>query len=405
MPALKLEQVTKVYGGGVLAVDEVDLDVADGEVLVLLGPSGCGKTTILRLIAGLEEATAGVLWLGKDRANDLQPRERNVAMVFQQGALYPHLTVWDNLAFPLQVGGETELSVVNAKVREMAYGLGLGEKLARKPSQLSGGERQRVAIGRALIRGKPTVLLMDEPLASLDIGLRNDLRAEIASLVRSLHLTTVYVTHDQAEALALADRIAVLRDGRIEDVGSPARVYSDPATAFVASFMGAPPSNLVWATIWVRNGDRVMIDFGGQQLELPWSEPRSELLTPYHGQPVIVSIRPEVVSPAPAMTPATGQGGAGRSTLHGKISALEYYGHDWLARVDAGLRLVDSEAVQPQESHGHHRGASLLVRVHSLSGWQSGQEVDIVVDVPGIHVFDSSGNRIDRMPVGRAAMH
>ena len=405
MSALKLDRVSKVYGGSVLAVEDLDLDVYDGEVLVLLGPSGCGKTTILRLIAGLEEATSGDLWLGGERANDLQPRERNIAMVFQQGALYPHMTVWENIAFPLQVAGETDLSLVNEKVREMAYGLGIGEKLARKPSQLSGGERQRVAMGRALIRGEPTVLLMDEPLASLDIGLRNGLRAEIASLVRSLHLTTVYVTHDQAEALALADRIAVLRDGKVEDVGTPARVYGDPATAFVASFMGAPPANLAWATIWVVNGDRVVIDFGQQHLELPWSEPRSELLTPYHGQAVIVSIRPEALAPARA----SARDDPAASLLHGKVSALEYYGHDWLARLDAGLRPVDIDAVRarhpdPQVSHSHHRGASLLVRVGSLQGWISGQEVDVAVDVPGIHVFDSRGRRIDRMPVGRAAM-
>jgi multiple sugar transport system ATP-binding protein len=404
--ALKLDRVTKIYRGGVLAVDELDLDVRDGEVLVLLGPSGCGKTTILRLIAGLEEATSGDLWLDGERANDLQPRERNVAMVFQQGALYPHLTVWENIAFPLRIGGETDLSAVNDKVREMAFGLGIGEKLARRPSQLSGGERQRVAMGRALIRGEPAALLMDEPLASLDIGLRNGLRAEIAALVRSLHLTTVYVTHDQAEALALADRIVVLRDGRVEDVGSPGRVYRDPATAFVASFMGAPPSNLAWATIWVLNGDRVVIDFGQQKLELPWSDPRSEMLTPQHGQPVIVSIRPEALTPA-------GDDSA-KFVLRGKVSALEYYGHDWLARVDAGLRLVDMDAVRARrygdpepgslDSHPHHRGASLLVRVGALRGWVSGQEVSVAVDVTGIQIFDSWGRRIDRMPVGLEAL-
>jgi multiple sugar transport system ATP-binding protein len=397
--ALRLDRITKVYSGGVLAVDDLDLEIADGEVLVLLGPSGCGKTTILRLIAGLEEATSGDLWLDGERANDLQPRERNIAMVFQHGALYPHMTVWENIAFPLQMAGETDLSLVNAKVRSVAYGLGIAEKLARRPSQLSGGERQRVAMGRALIRGEPTVLLMDEPLASLDIALRNGLRAEIAALVRSLHLTTVYVTHDQAEALALADRIVVLADGKVEDVGAPARVYRDPATAFVASFMGSPPSNLAWARIWVTNGERVVIDFGEQQLELPWSDPRSELLTPHHSQPVIVSMRPDALTPAPEH--------AARSVLRGKITALEYYGHDWLARLDAGLQPVDIDAIRsrPQpNSAGHHRGASLLVRVDALGGWRSGQEVGVVVDVPGIHIFDSSGRRIDPMLVGRAAM-
>jgi multiple sugar transport system ATP-binding protein len=213
-------------------------------------------------------------------------------MVFQHGALYPHLTVRDNLAFPLRMGRGAGKQDHQAKVLEIARGLGIEDTLDRRPAMLSGGERQRVAIGRALIRGEPEVLLMDEPLASLDASLRVDLRGEIELLVRSLRLTTVYVTHDQVEALALADRIAVLRDGKLEDIGSPATIYTDPATAFVAAFLGSPPINMVSATIWVEIGDRIVIDFGPQYLCLPWSDPRSESLTPYHGQAVTVGIRP-----------------------------------------------------------------------------------------------------------------
>jgi multiple sugar transport system ATP-binding protein len=418
--AVVLDRVTKIYDGGVLAVNEVELEVRDGELLVLLGPSGCGKTTLLRLIAGLEEVTSGDLWLSGRRANDLQPQERNVAMVFQHGALYPHLTVRENIAFPLKTAGETDHAAIDARVREMAHGLGIEHKLNRRPSMLSGGERQRVAMGRALIRGEPTVLLMDEPLASLDVSLRNDLRAEIGGLVRSLHLTTVYVTHDQAEALSLADRIAVIRDGAVEDIGTPSRVYSDPATAFVAAFMGAPPTNLAWATVWVVNGERVIIDFGGQRLELPWTDVRAEALTPYHGQPVIVGIRPDALIPSQATE--------GSSLLHGKISELDYFGHEWLARLDAGLRLADIDllgsrrrtgaagdgavAPHPQHSagkraetgehhdghHGEHRGASLLIRLGSPRGWATGQEVTVAVDVPSIHIFDARGRRIDAVP-------
>jgi multiple sugar transport system ATP-binding protein len=338
--AVVLDQVSKTYDGGVLAVDGVDLKVADGELLVLLGPSGCGKTTILRLIAGLEQITAGDLWLDGEYANDRPPQRRNIAMVFQHGALYPHLTVAENLAFPLETAGEEDREAIDARVREMAHGLGLDAKLDRRPAVLSGGERQRVAMGRALIRGTPTVLLMDEPLASLDVALRADLRAEIGGLVRSMHLTTVYVTHDQSEALSLADRIVVLRDGQIEDVGPPGRVYEDPATAFVAAFMGSPPINLAWGKVWIVNGDRVIVDLGRQRLELPWTDPRSESLTPYHGQSVIVGIRPEALLPGP--------GGPAGTVLSGRVSALEFYGHEWLARLDAGLRPVDLDLLRPR---------------------------------------------------------
>jgi multiple sugar transport system ATP-binding protein len=419
--AVKLDRVTKIYGGGVLAVDDLSLEVEDGELLVLLGPSGCGKSTILRMIAGLEDVTSGDVWLGGERVNDVPTQQRNIAMVFQHGALYQHLTVAKNMAFPLEMVGEIGQSAIDAQVHEMAHGLGLDEKLARRPRMLSGGERQRVAMGRALIRGGPAALLMDEPLASLDVSLRNELRAEIGALVRSQDLTTIYVTHDQAEALALADRIVVIRDGRVEDVGAPSRVYHNPATAFVAAFMGTPPINLVWATIWVENGKRVIIDFGAQRLELPWAGPRSESLTLYHGQPIIVGIRPEALLP-----PRASRSG---SQLRGKISALEYGGHEWLGRLDAGLRLVDVDEVrarplppdpparrtarpwhrdtgyaadgsrETENPRGGHRSASLLVRLGAPHGWKIGREVSVIVDVPRIHLFDSCGRRIDAVPV------
>ncbi len=233
MTALMLDRVSKIYDGGVLAVEDVSLAAEHGELLVLVGPSGCGKTTVLRMIAGLEEPTRGEVWLGGELATGLPPQERNVAMVFQHGALYPHRSVRGNLAFPLDIAG-MEQPAIDARIDEMAHGLGIAATLERWPGRLSGGERQRVAMGRALIRGDPHVLLMDEPLASLDVGLRSGLRAEITALVRSMQLTTVYVTHDQAEALAMADRVAVMRDGAIEDVGPPMRVYQEPATAFTA---------------------------------------------------------------------------------------------------------------------------------------------------------------------------
>jgi multiple sugar transport system ATP-binding protein len=425
MSAVAVDHVTKVFDGGVLAVDDVSLGVDPGELLVLLGPSGCGKTTILRMIAGLEDPTSGRVVLDGHVANEVPPHERNVAMVFQDHALYPHLTVWDNLAFPLRISGLIDENTISDRIREIAHGLEIEETLGRKPAMLSGGQRQRVAMGRALIRGKPAVLLMDEPLASLDVGLRNDLRAEIAMLIRALKLTTIYVTHDQVEALTLADRIVVMRDGAIEDAGTADRIYHDPGTAFVAAFLGSPPVNLVWATVWVVNGDRVVIDFGTQHLDLGWNESRSEPLTPYHGQPVIVGIRPENL--IPSQTSADGRG------LRGRIGSLEYHGHQWLARLEVGFRPVDLNRVRtrplrppspparrgrhgrmaddadlrgadraaetdpaPQDHHGEHRNAHLLVRLDSPQGWVIGQEATVAVDVPHIYVFAADGRRIGR---------
>lgn len=398
MPAVVLDRVSKSYDGDVLAVKDVSLEVSPGELLVLLGPSGCGKTTILRLVAGLEEPTSGDLWLDGQLVNNVAPQQRNIAMVFQHGALYPHLTVRQNLAFPLEAAGETDRAIIDRRVDEVAGALDIDTELDRKPSMLSGGEGQRVAMGRALIRGKPAVLLMDEPLASLDVGLRNGLRAEIASLIRSMGLTTIYVTHDQSEALSMADRVVVLRDGMVEDIGTPDRVYSEPATAFVGGFMGAPPINLVWATIWLENGKRVTIDFGAQQLALPWAEPRAGELTMHHGRPVIVGIRPEALSQAGA--------DASRARLHGRITGLEYYGHEWLARLDAGLRPADLDEVRAHRRAiisgeqispylGEHRSASLLVRVDEPGAWTPGKEVGVDVDLSRLQIFDAYGRRIE----------
>jgi len=394
MAAVVLDHISKMYDGGVLAVDDLSIDVADGELLVLLGPSGCGKTSTLRIVAGLEEVTSGDVWLGGELANDIPPYLRGIAMVFQSGALYPHMTVRGNLAFPLETEGTAGKQEIAGRVLEIAHGLGIEGMLDRRPDMLSGGERQRVAMGRALMRGSPKVLLMDEPLASLDAALRAGLRAEIGALVRSLGLTTLYVTHDQIEALTLADRIAVMRGGKLEDIGSPTRIYEDPATAFTAAFLGSPPINLASATIWVEIGARIVIDFGTQTLSLPWSDSRSDRLTPYHGQSVIAGIRPDVLTPA--------RSDDGAATLRGRVYSLEYHGHEWLARLEMGLHLVDIGMASTPEPGGHRR-ANLLVRLDSPRGWSAGQEVSVAVDVPKVFFFDMDGRRIDSSPLLRPA--
>jgi multiple sugar transport system ATP-binding protein len=394
MAAVVLDHVSKVYDNGVTAVEDLQLEIAEGELLVLLGPSGCGKTTTLRIVAGLEELSSGTVWLDGEVANDLPPHLRNVAMVFQSGALYPHLSVRENIAFPLKTAGISDKRELADRVLEVARGLGIEQTLDRRPHMLSGGERQRVAMGRALVRGDPRVLLMDEPLASLDAALRGGLRAEIGSLIRSLRLTTIYVTHDQVEALTLADRIAVMRDGRLEDIGSPTKIYQDPATAFVAAFLGSPPINLAAARIWMEIGERIVIDFGTQELSLPWTDPRSPALTPYHGQAVIAGLRPDVLTPTDQAD--------GDAVLRGRLVSLEFHGHEWLARLEMGMRPVDTGASTPQQ--GGHRRADLLVRLDSPRGdWSTGREVGVAVDVPQVFFFDTDGNRIDSSPMRRPA--
>ncbi len=303
MTDVVLDRVTKVYPGGTRAVNDLRLHIRDGELFVLLGPSGCGKSTILRMIAGLEWITSGELWLGGAYANDLGPRERNVAMVFQNGALYPHRSVRGNLSFPLELS-HGDPARTKERVVELAKALGIESMLDRLPGTLSGGQRQRVAMGRAVIR-EPSIFLMDEPLSNLDASLRSELRMEIGGLVRSLGVTTLYVTHDQTEALTLADRMAILRDGTLQDVGTPQQLYADPATMFVATFLSSPPINLLRAIAFASQDEGIILDFGTQRLVIPWTDPRAPSFMAAHGLPVVVGIRADALTPAaPTAAPA-----------------------------------------------------------------------------------------------------
>src|SRR5947199_7315507 len=257
MAAITLKNIVKTYGDGFPAVNDVSLDIGDGELMILVGPSGCGKSTLLRMIAGLEDITSGELRIGDERANDRAPRERNLAMVFQNYALYPHLTVFENIAFPLRLRKRYGEDEIRAKVEAAAKTLELTEHLGRKPSQLSGGQRQRVAMGRAIVR-EANAFLFDEPLSNLDAKLRGQMRTEISRLQRRLGITTVYVTHDQTEAMTLGDRVAVLRKGVLQQVASPRELYEAPVNLFVAGFIGSPPMNFLPATL---EGDRLKLPF------------------------------------------------------------------------------------------------------------------------------------------------
>ena len=290
----KGEEVRKtnlqITAEGVVAVQEFNLEIADKEFVVLVGPSGCGKSTTLRMIAGLEEITAGELWIGDKLMNNVEPKDRDIAMVFQNYALYPHMTVYENMAFSLKLK-KTPKDVIDRKVREAAEILDITEYLGRKPKALSGGQRQRVAIGRAIVRD-PAVFLMDEPLSNLDAKLRNQMRAEIIKLRQRIDTTFVYVTHDQTEAMTLGDRIVIMRDGFIQQIGTPQEVFDHPANLFVAGFIGTPQMNLFDARL-TKNGDKYAVEVGGISVEL--SEDKQTRLNAKNVAPqeVTLGVRPD----------------------------------------------------------------------------------------------------------------
>ena len=288
MAEVLLKDITKVYDGGVKAVDKVNIEVKDKEFVVLVGPSGCGKSTTLRMIAGLEDITDGDLFIGGKRMNDEAPKDRDIAMVFQNYALYPHMTVYDNMAFGLKIRKFAKAEI-DARVKEAAQILDIEELLDRKPKALSGGQRQRVAVGRAIVR-KPKVFLFDEPLSNLDAKLRVQMRAEISSLHTRLQATMVYVTHDQIEAMTMGDKIVVMKSGVIQQIGSPLKLYNDPINRFVAGFIGSPPMNITPVNI-VEEGGRIIAKEDGLTVVVP--NEREDALKPYIGKRVYLGVRPE----------------------------------------------------------------------------------------------------------------
>ncbi|MEU7615706.1 ABC transporter ATP-binding protein [Micromonospora rifamycinica] len=430
MTTVALKDVTKVFPDGTVAVDNVSLDVVDGEFMVLLGPSGCGKSTVLRMIAGLAEPTTGAVMLDGEVANDLPPRDRRIAMVFQDFALYPHMSVGDNIGFPLKLSG-VEPAPRGERVQDVASALGIGDVLARKPSQLSGGQRQRVAMGRAIVR-RPGLFLMDEPLSNLDSGLRAELRAEISALTRELGVTTIYVTHDQAEALTMADRVAIMRKGVLQDVGTPTQVYGRPATLYVAAFLGSPRMNLLEASVYVHLDRYVTLTLGDQALYLPWDDIRSRAVAHYHGERIVVGMRAEALTPVAPDTPG--------DVLQGRVRYLEHHGHESLAFLDIGATaiMVDEmsapteddasgqrglrrfgqvmsrltgragEPEQPAPTPGgnrasvlndpgrhHRRPAELAVRLAPYPAISAGHPMAVAVRMDALHFFDERGDRID----------
>src|SRR3954470_22988420 len=291
MAGVSFEEVSKIYPDGTRAVDRIELEINDGEFMVLVGPSGCGKTTALRMVAGLEEISEGTLRIGDRIVNDLTPRERDIAMVFQSYALYPHLSVYDNIAFSLKLH-KLPKAEIDKRVQDAARILDLEPYLKRKPKALSGGQRQRVAMGRAIVR-QPSAFLREEPLSNLDAKLRVQMRAEISGLQRSLGVTTIYVTHDQIEAMTMGDRVAVMRKGELQQVAEPQTLYDRPVNLFVAGFIGSPAMNMIEATLARSNGGYA-VEAGGQRIVLDQEliSARSGLQA-YEGKPIVLGIRPE----------------------------------------------------------------------------------------------------------------
>ncbi|MFJ9819796.1 ABC transporter ATP-binding protein [Streptomyces sp. NPDC101151] len=380
--AISLHDVSKAYTRGTRVVDRLSLDIAPGEFLVLLGPSGCGKSTVLRMIAGLEDIDEGELLLDGEYANDWQPSERHIAMVFQNFALYPSMTSRDNIGFPLRI--EAPGTDPRPRVDATARMLGIEDLLDRFPSQLSGGERQRVAMGRAIAR-HPSAFLMDEPLSNLDAKLRNRLRAEISQLTRELGVTTVYVTHDQAEAMSLGDRVAVLRGGVLQQVGSPREVYALPRNVFVAAFIGTPRINLLRGLVRAPLDGAMTISLGKQYLRLP--EPLTldhQLLRVQQGREVIVGLRSEAVRIAKHSAARPGE-----VPLTGLVEHMEFQGHETLVHFNTGSRpafVSELEAPRPAARPARRRrreGPRVLDRLRERAGSLRAGPVVVLEHPPG----------------------
>jgi len=388
MARVIFDGVSKVFDGDVRAVDCLDLVIEDDELLVLVGPSGCGKTTSLRMLAGLEDVSGGVIKIGDRVVNNVPTKQRNVAMVFQNYSLYPHMTVKENMAFGLKMRKGSS-AMINEKVDRAAKVLDLVGLLGRLPKQLSGGQRQRVAMGRAIVR-EPQVFLMDEPLSNLDAKLRGQMRAEIAQLQRRLSVATLYVTHDQVEAMTLGDRVAVMHEGVLQQVADPHEIYTKPRNIFVASFIGAPSMNLVESLFDIEDGEGVC-RFGGHEIRVPGailsSHPR---LVEIAGSPVGLGIRPEGITNGISDR-------QNEQTISSEVQRIEYLGSDTLAHIIVAARDVsgisgESDKIKAREPRltNTKEKTTLVIRCDPKVPLQRGQGSTFTVNVERLHFFDLS---------------
>ncbi|HZG35530.1 MAG TPA: sn-glycerol-3-phosphate ABC transporter ATP-binding protein UgpC [Gaiellaceae bacterium] len=390
MAGVSFEGVSKIYADGTRAVDQLRLEVEDGEFMVLVGPSGCGKSTALRMVAGLEEISEGVLKIGDRVVNHVPPRDRDIAMVFQSYALYPHLSVYDNIAFGLKLK-KTPKDEVHARVQRAAQLLGLEEYLDRKPRALSGGQRQRVAMGRAIVR-EPNAFLMDEPLSNLDAKLRVQMRAEISQLQDDLGTTTVYVTHDQVEAMTMGDRVAVMRKGELQQVAPPQELYDRPVNLFVGGFIGSPAMNLVEATLERQDGDLAAV-LGSNRVVLGSETCAARPgLDRFEGRTVVLGIRPEDLEDA-SLEPEAGE----HQQIRGEVALTEALGSEVMVhfKIDGRPAVTDDvrELAKDAGTEGlaerdQDDGASMVGRFGARSRVRHGEKIDVTVDTRALHFFD-----------------
>ena len=376
MATVDMEKVNKVYENGFHAVKDFTLDVAEGEFMVLVGPSGCGKTTALRMVAGLEDITSGLLRIGGKVVNDETPKERDIAMVFQNYALYPHMTVAENIGFALKLRKLPKADIA-AKVKQTAEILGLTDWLDRKPGQLSGGQRQRVAMGRAVVR-EPSVFLMDEPLSNLDAKLRVQMRAEVQRIQRRINVATLYVTHDQVEAMTMGDRVAVMRSGTLQQVDHPQTLYDHPDNVFVAAFIGSPAMNLYEATM---SEDARAVKLGSQTLPLPDDlfEARPGL-TRYGSKKVVLGVRPEHL-------PAAHDGATG-PTLVGNVDLIEALGSELVIHFTIDAPRVQPEGATTDDEDATAHAGEGVARVDPTTKVKVGERITFAVNTEGMQFFD-----------------
>ncbi len=391
MAQIELDQVAKVYPDGTRAVTDLDMQVADGELVVFVGPSGCGKTSALRMIAGLEDISEGTVSIGGEVVNELSPKDRDVAMIFQNYALYPHMSAYDNMAFALKMRGLDRQEIAR-RVDNAAQVLGLADVLKKRPRTLSGGQRQRVAMGRAIVR-EPAAFLMDEPLSNLDAKLRVQMRAEIARLQRDLEVTTIYVTHDQTEAMTLGDRVAVLRDGRLQQFDRPKALYDRPVNLFVAEFIGSPAMNLVGADL-ARSDGQLSAQLGDQRLVLDEQVLAARPgLARHEGTRVIMGIRPEDMEDASLV-----DGASPERRITARVDIREDMGAEVFVHFGVAappvrgedIRAAVGEALDATEEQARRQGSLFVARVDRASSAREGDSLELVVDTRRLHFFEIS---------------
>jgi multiple sugar transport system ATP-binding protein len=384
MTSVEFDRVGKVFPDGTVAVSELSLQIREGELMVFVGPSGCGKTTALRMVAGLEDVTSGEIRIGGRAVNDVPPRERDVAMVFQSYSLYPHLNVYDNMAFGLRLRRMKKRDV-DVRVRGAAQMLDLDPYLARKPRELSGGQRQRVAMGRAIVR-QPRAYLMDEPLSNLDAKLRVHMRAEIGKIQRELGVTTIFVTHDQVEAMTMGSRVAVMRKGQVQQVGPPEDVYNRPSNLFVAGFIGSPAMNFLEAQV-----EGAGVKLAGQDIPIPadWARKRSTL---------IVGFRPEAVSDAAAVVEGESKSFV---RLPGYVELVESLGPEVIVHISVDAKPVLTDEVREiardtGEEITHAERATVVARFDAAARPRTGERIELAIDVHRLLWFDpETGTALD----------